>query len=278
MTRRPFIIWIIGLLHILEPVLKLTYFSFVFNEYPWDLIKFEFLTSSSPALFEKFALFPIAGVLILLVNSWSYVTFLLIEMWVFITGIHDLTRSVSLSTPIYNYSIMIFMIINIIVVCYFLFSAVRRPYVDPALRWWEHSPRYSVNWNSSLFLNEGGPIPVLLSNISLSGVFIAFNEKIKNGEIVDLQFSFERDIFKVPVEIVHNFKNGNVDGYGAKFHNLSPIQKKQISMLITTLEDRKFPRRPERIDNFDKVVSRIKEFQFQDLKKSNQKIAVAGKE
>ncbi|MEW6055701.1 MAG: PilZ domain-containing protein, partial [Bdellovibrionota bacterium] len=142
-------------------------------------------------------------------------------------------------------------VVNIVFVSYFLLGAVRAPYFNPRLRWWESKPRYLVQLKavvSSSTLNQ----KCTILDISEGGAFIKTAMPLLLGDVVRLDISFLDRTLSVVGHVVHCGRS-EVKGYGVQFLNGGHAAKKAIRKLIETfavigLETR--PRRPDWVRDF----------------------------
>jgi hypothetical protein len=201
MEKKPWPILVLAMIHFMEPIAKIFFYSWLWNQSP--TIFFEPWTLDTAyfrALF--FFGFPIAGFAIYMVKNWSLPVFMGVQAVTLIGHIQNFSRSPE-SFPVYLVAGVT--ALNCLVVCYFLVPAVRAAYLDPRLRWWEAKPRYRVNWDFKCDLN-GKSYKGHILNISEGGMFLSFQspQEFELYKMADFEFSYENFHFKLSGQLVHH--------------------------------------------------------------------------
>lgn len=239
MQYRPLPLIILGILHILEPVGKILYYKIFLNDlsskFLANLFNLPFLET-----FTWFALFPIAGVAILAVKSWSLPVFLLVETYVIISNMPLFKLMFKKGLYLQLSGFVLFTLLNILVVIFVLVPAVRVYYMDPKLRWWEAFPRYSVNLKALL---EGFG-ETIIHDMSKSGIFVEAQDGIKEGDIIPVEFTANDQEFKLSGKVVAFFQKGDIKGMGIQFFGLELAEKRKLAKLIKAWDKEGIPRRP----------------------------------
>jgi hypothetical protein len=242
MKYKPWPIVILAIIHFIEPLTKILFYSVFYKISPVTVVTSEVSAGSALDIFEFFFLFPIAGYAIWSVRKWSIPVFLVIEAWVVIANWSYLNSLYTSGQTTLLICFICFGILNIFVAVYMLIPAVRLAYFDPRIRWWEAKPRYTFKIDCKV--NDNDIAEIL--NISSTGVFIANQDKKETGKTINLKFDSKGQSFSLEGNVVHNFTINGVDGYGVQFQNLDKINRTKVKKLIRTLEDEKVERRPER--------------------------------
>jgi len=235
MRTRPFILILITILFCLEPAAKVLFSAFWDHVNWYVLLEYQFYKLSYLDWLLTFALLPITGVVIYLAKKWSYLFFILVE--VYMISLHGSVFLVGEYTPneppfVFNLS---FFILHCGVLFYFLTSNIRLVFIKTSLRFWETDPRYQSSIAVRVFKGdeEIGSNSQLV-DISKSGAFISNIADIDVNSEVLIKFTIGSDDFKFDAITVHKSKIRNIGGYGAKFINLTDIKKMQIAFLIKT--------------------------------------------
>lgn len=244
MNHKPWPLLILAFIHFIEPVTKITFYSIYFHINPLNAVVNVYQGSSAIQVFEFFFLFPIAGYAIYAVKKWSYPVFIIVEIWVFMINMPYLNELYQTNQmPLLGFFIL-FGAINLSIVTYLLLPAVRIAYLDPRIRWWEAKPRYSVNIDCKVNNKTAGTI----KNISASGVFITTETNFIINSSVELAFQFTApsiDFYiKSKAIVLHKFVINDIEGYGARFVDLSKDNKRQINKIIKYLDKSNTKRRP----------------------------------
>lgn len=246
MEHKPWPLLILAFIHFIEPVTKISFYSIYFNINPLDAVLNVYHSETALHAFEFFFLFPIAGFAIFSVKKWSYPVFILAELWVLMINVPYLTELYQTNQiPLMGFFIL-FGLLNLAIVSYLLLPAVRVAYLDPRIRWWEAKPRYSVNIDCRVNNKSLGTI----KNISTSGVFITTdnNLEIDSDAVITFNFSAPSMEFNIKskVLVLHKFSIYNIEGYGARFVDLTKENKHLVKSMIKYLEKSNTKRRPER--------------------------------
>lgn len=244
MIYKPWPIRLIAILHILEPVTKVLFYSIYESVSPVAIIKAELATNNYLHIFEFFFMFPIAGFAILKVKKWSLLLFGVIEAWVFVANLPYLKSLFEAGQIPLLVFFILFFFLNLFVVVYLLIPAVRITYMDPKIRWWESRPRYTQKMDCMV----DGKISSTIFNISETGIFIEKKDELVKDDVVDVEFTHDSIDLKLKTRIVHNFSVEGVDGFGAQFETklFSRPEKNKLKKLIKVLEKSGCPRRPQR--------------------------------
>ena len=242
MYHRPWPLIIIAIMHMLEPLTKIAYFSLIQQKSPITIILNQFQQLDILHIFAFFFLFPIGGIAIYAVKHWSLWVFLGVECWAIAANfsqLHHLLETMQYGTFA---TIILFAAVNTAVVIYLMIPAVRVAYTDPRLRWWEAFPRYFVNYPCSYGAHRRGTI----LNISKGGLFIKPDNLNEQHGIIHISFIHDGKEINVYGRVIHNFTFEGEHGFGVEFHELNEEGHKSIRKLIKTLESLKVKRRPER--------------------------------
>lgn len=246
MEHKPWPLLILAFIHFIEPVTKISFYSFYYHIHPLETVLNVYQSASAFHAFEFFFLFPIAGLAIFAVKKWSFPVFLIVELWVLIINVPYLNELYQTNQVWLFSSFISFAILNLVIVSYLLLPAVRIAYLDPRIRWWEAEPRYSVNLDCKVNNQTAG----IIKNISSSGVFIAIDSDLEINSTVALEFKFSAPsmefMIRSRVAVLHKFTINNIEGYGAQFSGITKGDKHLIKSIIKYLEKSKTVRRPPR--------------------------------
>ncbi len=254
----------LAILHILEPIFKIGFHSFVNNISPFVLFQFELDHSTILTFIEEIALFPVAGILILLIRRWSYFLFLFIEAWIIFINARSVIALYENGQYVMFYSAVLITLINLLIILYFIFSTVKNSYHDPRLRWWESTPRYSVICKCKMSrVKYENFFETESINISESGILLKNISDFDAGQKVEMEMTLLSDSFFLRGDIVHKttLPGNAVYGLGIKFVDLTSVQKTALRFKMRELEKKKYPRRPKR-SMFEELFGGILPSQF----------------
>lgn len=232
MLRRPWPIVILVLFHLIAPVFNVLnsvwmsrttverYLLYKLDFAPWwDLL-------------ALFALVPIAGLVIYACKRWSYFVYMVLMSAVALVNYINWQSHPGLfHLPL----LLAFMVLNIVVVGYFLIPEVRTVYFNERLRWWEADPRYVLQTQGTLVTHEQYRRLCDIENLSRSGAMVAAGLGLEKGNNVSLVFDLEGTSFQIRGTIVHE-----TDGYvGIQFHH-TPQSKRQLTKFIRQVVAKKY--------------------------------------
>ena len=266
MYYRPWPLIVIAILHILEPVTKIIYYSIMQQLSPISIITNQIQSNDPVHIFGFFFLFPIAGLAIYAVKRWSLGVFLGAQCWALVANFSQLSFLVESSQYGKFGTIIFFAVLNAVVVTYFMIPAVRTAYMDPKLRWWEAFPRYYIEWSCSYANNEEG----VVKNISKGGMFIKPKNGYEKEGIVPISFTYAGKKHELSGRVIHNFTFEGEKGFGVEFHKLDSNSRKMINQIINDLEENKTKRRPEKRALLNSFFSWAKKLPGEGLVPENQ--------
>ncbi len=223
---------LLALIQILMPAFSLILNAALIPVSPWLYLQafWEVRTSTEILLF--FVPFPLAGLAILAMKSWSYPVFLAVLLWSMGSNFWLWWRGEALTNSIF---VLLFItLVNLIFVTYYLLPAVRRVYFDRRIRWWENQPRFSVSFPGQVETAKYS-LPCKIRDLSEGGVFFESTADLRQGESLTLTFDIAGQKFSFPGQILHCRTSADeTKGFGVKL-NLSREERHQIRDLIFAL-------------------------------------------
>ena len=180
MRIRPWPIVILAILHILEPVFRLS-LNWMYGISPEVYMNSLYYSKFGFFKVLTFFLFPMAGIAIFMFKKWSLWVFLFIEAIVLALNVN--TSIYYIETAQYGRLItsIVLYVLNIGVVVYFLVPSVRKFYEDSTMRWWESAVRYDFELDCELIALEdktGKRAKVHTKNLSRSGMFFESDDEL----------------------------------------------------------------------------------------------------
>lgn len=237
MKKRPLLFIILGILHLLEPLIKILYLKII-TGFPFAKVMNNVLAIDGfRNLFEFWLLFPIGGLALLFVKNWSYLVFVAVQIYSIMTHLtyEEFTWPYVSETPFL--SSMILMVVNVIMIVYFAFPSVRRPFLDKRVRWWETKKRYAVKIPCQV---TGNSIPGFenaeILNISKTGLFLKGLEGFNLNETINIKFSFYNLHFTINGVIRSRHKYDSTEGCGVEFVYEDWKEKFSMARLIRILK------------------------------------------
>lgn len=216
MSRRPWPLIIIAILHVIAPVGNITFSAFLsgvgFNVY-WRAL----LMPMNRGTLLIFTVVPITGaILIYMCKRWSYYVYIALMAIPFYFSYQEYLEK---STPMVAAALVLFYVINIFVVGYFLLPTVRQIYFDPRLRWWETKPRYKADFQCQVEL-QGEQHWVEIKNISEGGAFLETPANLPMNLAIKIYFKDSEGVIALNGNVVYRRSTIPV-GYGFKFDRQS---------------------------------------------------------
>ncbi len=247
MDYRPWFIVFLGVFVALSPVQNILMFSFAYDqslvEYLADVYHFQ----TGPQLASFYFLPLVAGYSIYAVKNWSFpvfvVSFTFYMYQTYMTGTFPAVfNDLSLMTAV--------LLMNLILIAYFLLPTVRAAYFDASVRWWEAKYRYKIEMDVEVTSN-GKQVRGEISDISEGGIYVTTNGPIDVSPDLHIKFKFHTMDFQMQGKIVraqNNEANESEYGYGIEFSETPRENQKRLKKLIQALELLEVPRRPKRRD------------------------------
>lgn len=218
MKHRPLIFILIAVAHLIEPLIKISYFK-VTTPFSFATIISNISQIHTPReIFEFWFLFPIGGLALLGVKKWSYPVFVGVQVYSIWSHLsyEQYTWPYVSEVPFASSLILLFM--NVLVMIYFALPDVRKPFFDRSIRWWETRTRYDLSLPITFCLTSSSNlIDGEILNISQTGVFIKHNGVYDVDTTVRMNISYKE--YSITLDGViksHHATNGN-RGIGVKF-------------------------------------------------------------
>lgn len=231
MKNKPLVFTIISILCLIEPLIKILYFK-ANTQFDFMLIMTNLVARDSLRdIFDFWLVYPLAGLVILKLRKWSYFCFMGLLAYIVynILTYEKYTWPYNSSAPfLYHYTIVV---MASMVFFFFLLPAIREPFFNRRMRWWEPQTRYLVGINCSL-KNQSMIFSSEIINISLSGAFLKDSSYFRVGDKLEMEFNFLGKEVCLPVVVVHKHSIFGRHGYGVKFCMKSFKQSVRLSRII----------------------------------------------
>jgi hypothetical protein len=240
MKNKPLIFTLISILCLIEPIIKILYFKAI-THFDFMIIMTNLITRDSARdVFDFWLVYPLAGLLLFKLRRWTYFAFMSLLVYIIynILTYEKYTWPYNSDSPfMYHYMIVI---MASMVFMTFLLPAVREPFFDQRVRWWEPQTRYLVGINCSL-KNDSLIFPSEIINISLTGAFLKDSSYFKVGDKLDLEFNFLGNDITLPVMVIHKHSILGRHGYGVKFNFTSFKQNVKVAKIINLIKQSNKP-------------------------------------
>jgi hypothetical protein len=252
MKNRPLVLVILGLLHFLEPLLKIFYFKAKTHFALLTILNN--VTTVSPdnikGLIDFWFIFPLGGIALITVKKWSYPLFISVQIYSVLNHLmyQKFAWPYFAETPFY--SSFVILVLNTLLIIYVSLPEVRQLFFNQNMRWWETRIRYALKIPINLWHTNPDKLEqACLTNISDTGAFLLHNKEIEIGEYINLNISFLDQHVTVRGLVVRSqFQDGN-KGVGVRFIHTTPfsITKFKIRSLVSMIKS--FQKSNEKLSN-----------------------------
>lgn len=218
MKHRPLIFILIALAHVLEPLIKISYFKMTTPFTFTTIISNISQIHTAREIFEFWFLFPLGGLALLGVKKWSYPVFVGVQVYSIYSHLTYEQYTWPYVSEVPFVSSLALLFVNALIIIYFAFPAVRRPFFDRSIRWWETRTRYHTRLPLTFSLNNPTQlIDAEILNISQTGVFINYKGVLENGTILLMNISYKDMNITVAGEVKAQHAFNGERGLGVRF-------------------------------------------------------------
>lgn len=226
MKTKPWSLIILALLHVLAPLGNLILNALYSGRSLSQQWVYWFEVLPKPLMLIYVGVPILAGVFIYICRSWSYWAYLGCLAVILLSNIYSYLTSMNIDTLIL---LLVVLIVDFLVVAYFVVPSVQRVYFDPRMRWWEAAPRF--HFNHAGMVNGSR---AFIKSISLGGLFLSSAPDLSEGAVVDLSWSYEGQDVALKGEVVYKMSSGDMSGYGIRFQHAGESEK-QLKTLVGKL-------------------------------------------
>lgn len=167
----------------------------------------------------------LAGIFIYVCRRWSYWAYLACIALIFVSNLYSYWTSMNWSTLV---ALVAVLVVDILIVAYFVVPSVQKIYFDPRMRWWEAAPRYNFNHEGTV-----NGQTALIKNLSQGGMFMTSGPQLNEGDKAEVAWNYENQECKVSGLAVYK----GPQGVGVRFDH-SPESQKQTKQVITKLHQK----------------------------------------
>lgn len=231
MKQKPWSLIILAWLHILAPLGNICLNAFINGRTLPEQWHFWFKVLPPQLTFFYIAIPMIAGIAILICRRWSYFLYLGCLFIYFLSNTFSLITNPNLA---YFIAFAFVLILDVVLVAYFVVPSVQKVYFDERVRWWESARRYHADLKCSL---EGRSATI--KNIALGGVLIESSDgSIGEGEVIKLQTQEGDLTLDINAQVVYKSKGGagEPSRYGLKFAQMPSLQFKSLKQYVDKLD------------------------------------------
>lgn len=230
MKTKPWSLIVLALLHVLAPVGNLLLNAFRAGRTIPAQLHYWFEVLPKSLLFIYVGVPILAGIFIYICRRWSYWAYLACLAVIFLSNLYSYWTSMNWSTLI---ALIVVLLVDLLIVAYFVVPSVQKVYFDPRMRWWEAAPRY--NFNHEGFVNGA---KAYLKNLSQGGMFMTSGPSLNENDQVEVAWEYEGQETKVRGIVLYRSPNKTAPGYGVRFEH-TPETQRQVKHVIDSLHAKK---------------------------------------
>lgn len=218
MRLRPWPLVLLAILQLLAPGVTIV-MSAWYTHHPIGVVARAFVLHTNFREFlEVFGLPILTAAALFFINAWSYAFLIVSCLW-------DLSlMPFSLREAYHQHALLPQIFCDLMCIglyAYVLHPAVRAPFVNRKLRWWQSKPRFRATLTAMLFgKNDLGPIRVNVRDVSEGGVSITPTDSLtlEVGQVVRLSFRLLEHEIDIAGLVVHSGgKPTELLSYGVSF-------------------------------------------------------------
>lgn len=234
MLKRPLVLKLFAILLFIDPLLRISFISIETDFSFWVVITKTFALSAKD-FFNFWFLFPLSGMLLLSVKVFSYLFFILIQLYSLYFHLNYEPYSWPYLSESPSTSAYVLLSINLLMVVYLLLPRSREVFFDQTLRWWERGSRYTINepcFAKIMDKEYQGNV----SDLSFGGALLTFKESIDIDKPMHLSFDILGKNITVDAQVVRAMEDleGNLN-YGIQFVFKNSWEKLRLKLLMFSI-------------------------------------------
>lgn len=228
MKTKPWSLIVLALLHVLAPLGNLLLNAVrAGRTFPAQL-HYWFEVLPKPLLFVYVGVPILAGIFIYICKRWSYWAYLVCLAIIFASNLYSYWTSMNWSTLI---ALIVVLLVDLLIVAYFVVPSVQKIYFDPRMRWWEAAPRY--NFNHEAVVNGS---KAFIKNLSQGGMFMTSGPALQANDSLEISWNYEGQETKVLGKVLYKSPDGL--SCGVRFQH-TPESQRTVKDVIDSLHAKK---------------------------------------
>lgn len=234
MLKRPLVLKLFAIFLCIDPLLRVVLMS-IEKDFPLSVVISKTLNLSIVDLFNFWVLFPLSGILLLGVKTYSYILFIFIQFYSLYFHINYEEYSWPYLSQQPSVTAYVLLILNIVMVLYLLMPRSRKLFFDKNLRWWERGSRYTINEPCFVKVLDR-EVHGQVCDISFGGALLKLDEPIKIGNIVKLDFEILEKNFSLTGQIVREVELENkAKRFGVQFLFENTWQRLKLRFVMLSI-------------------------------------------
>lgn len=217
----------------MDPFLRATFISIERDFSLYEVITKTFELPLTDFLNYWF-LFPISGLLLLGVKTYSYIFFIIIQFYSLYFHLNYESFSWPYLSQTPSITAYLLLLINMFMVVYLLMPKSREVFFNKNLRWWERGSRYTIN--EPCFMHTGEiEIHGKVCDISFGGALLELDTHLDTGKSAILEFEVLNKPFSIRTSVIRLVDVQGVQKYGVQFHFKSSWEQLKLKLLMLSI-------------------------------------------
>lgn len=234
MLKRPLVLKLFALLLFIDPLLRLCFIT-IETEFPFWIVLQKAFALSPKDFFNFWVLFPLSGLLLLSVKIYSYIFFILVQIYSLYFHLNYKPYSWPYLDKNPSTTAYILLTINMLMVIYLLMPRSRELFFDESLRWWERGDRYTINEPCFAKIQDK-EYQGVVCDLSFGGALVTFKENINIDKTMDLSFDILGKNITLKTQVVRAMED--LDGkinYGLQFLFKNKWEKFKLKLIMFSI-------------------------------------------
>lgn len=234
MLKRPLVLKLFALLLFIDPLLRISFIS-IESEFPFWVVLSKSFALNIGDFFNFWFLFPLSGVLLLSVKVYSYIFFILVQLYSLYFHLNYEPYSWPYLAEQPSTTAYILLSINLGMVVYLLLPRSREIFFDKNLRWWERGSRYTINEPCIAEIGNK-EFHGVVSDLSFGGALLTFKENVDIDKQIKLYFDILGKSIQINGQVVRAMED--LDGklnYGVQFTFDGFWEKFRLKLLMFSI-------------------------------------------
>jgi hypothetical protein len=236
LISKPLIIRLFAWFLILDPLVRIAVMS-IEKDFPFLSVFYKAQALDFKDFFNFWFLFPLSGMLLLSIKSYSYILFIILQVY----GLYFHVSYEAYSWPYLasgpTLSAILLQTINLIFVFYILLPRTRVTFFDKSLRWWERGSRFTIDTKAMISVN-GQKKSGTIVDLSYSGAMVVVDYPLKADDQIVLDFEIMQKNLVVNAGVVRVIDQVN-NKFGIEFNFLNFMQRFSLKFILLTIEKSK---------------------------------------
>ncbi|KYG68283.1 ABC transporter [Bdellovibrio bacteriovorus] len=226
MKRKPWSLIVLALLHVFAPIGNLILNALRSGRTLPQQWTYWFEILPKPLLLLYVGVPILAGIFIYICRRWSYWAYLACIALVLLSNLYSYWTSMNWNTLVVLIAVLL---VDVLIVAYFVVPSVQQVYFDPRMRWWEAAPRYNFNQEGTV-----NGAKAFIKNLSQGGLFLTAGPELAEGDKVDVYWKFDDHETVVSGLVVYRVNRPGSEGWGVRFEHTNESQR-QVKRAIDKL-------------------------------------------